>query len=453
MFELERAAGGEEAVLLHLFTNDQQAQEDLTEFQTLVHSAGIAMLDLVVGFLRHPDAKYLLSSGKVLEVGEVVQRTGAKLVIVNHRLTPSQERNLEKAWQCRVADRNTLILDIFAQRARSFEGKLQVEWAQLKHLSTRLVRGWTHLERQRGGLGLRGPGEKQLEIDRRLIKDRIAELAKRLEKVDNQRSQMRHWRQRSAVPIVALVGYTNAGKSTLFNVLTDSDAYAADKLFATLDPTVRRLPLPFAQSLLLADTVGFIRHLPHDLIAAFRATLQEAAQADLLLHVVDVASPERQWQMEQVQAVLELIGAEKIPQWVVFNKIDQVDGLQEKRLSLGDQQEVYLSAKTGAGLALLKTALSDFFLGKALYYQVTMPFAFGQVRAKLFAEQAIVEESVTENGWQLILSLPEARLRHWQSLCPALQAARHLDAAEISRLSGDAQFMVNAVLASHRQAP
>jgi GTP-binding protein HflX len=449
LFELERAQGGEAAVLVHLFTNDQQQQEDLNEFQNLVRSAGITILDLVVGFLRHPDAKYLLPSGKVLEVGEVIQRREAKLAIVNHRLTPSQERNLEKAWQCRVADRNTLILDIFAQRARSFEGKLQVEWAQLKHLSTRLVRGWTHLERQRGGLGLRGPGEKQLEIDRRLIKDRIAELAKRLEKVDNQRTQMRHWRQRSQVPVVALVGYTNAGKSTLFNALTHSDAYAADKLFATLDPTVRRLSLPFGKTLLLADTVGFIRHLPHDLIAAFRATLQEAAEADLLLHVIDAASAERQWQMEQVQAVLELIGAEKIPQWFIFNKIDQLPDAKEKIVSDNEHQEVWLSAKSGAGLALLKTALSDFFSGQRLYYQLFLPFAAGDVRAKLFAEQAIVEERLAEAGWQLLLYLPEAHLRAWQDQWPLLKTARPLSRGDAHK----AQFIVNEGLASQRQAP
>src|SRR5690554_6775082 len=310
----ERPGGGERAILVHLEGHDPEAREDLQEFQELVGSAG-ADTAAVVRVSRHqPSAKFLIGSGKVEEIRDLVKAEDVELVIFNHSLTPSQERNLERLFQCRVLDRTGLILDIFAQRAQTHEGKLQVELAQLKHLSTRLVRGWTHLERQKGGIGLRGPGETQLETDRRLIGKRIRALTERLEKVRSQREQGRRARQRNHVPTVALVGYTNAGKSTLFNALTGAAVYQANQLFATLDPTVRRLELPEGGHAVLADTVGFIRHLPHDLVAAFRSTLQETRDADLLLHVVDAGAEERDEYMHTVRDVLEQIGAHEVPQ-------------------------------------------------------------------------------------------------------------------------------------------
>ncbi len=298
-------------------------REDVNEFQELAQSAGARVLSLVTGTRQAPDPKYFVGTGKAEEIRQQVLAHQVKLVLIDHNLSPTQERNLERLLQCRVLDRTGLILDIFAQRARSFEGKLQVELAYLNHLSTRLVRGWTHLERQRGGIGLRGgPGETQLEVDRRLIRNRIKTIKKRLEKVRKQREQGRRARSKAIIPTIALVGYTNVGKSTLFNLLTGAEVYSANQLFATLDPTLRRVFIPEGGAVILADTVGFIRHLPHQLIEAFRATLEEVSKADLLLHVVDVHDLERSAHIAQVNQVLEEIGADEVPRILVYNKID-----------------------------------------------------------------------------------------------------------------------------------
>src|SRR5690606_19381700 len=322
----ERSRKGEHALLIQPHAQGAPDDAELEEFSELARSAGATVASLVTARLDRPNPATLLGSGKLEEVKAVCEATGADLVLVNHPLSPGQERNLEKVLERRVVDRTGLILDIFAQRARSHEGKLQVELAQLRHMATRLVRGWTHLDSQRGGaIGLRGPGATQLETDRRLLQKRGDQVQKRLEKVEVQRDQMRRARVRSELPRVALVGYTNAGKSTLFNALTGAGAYAADKLFATLDPTVRKLELP-GGSVILADTVGFVRDLPHELVAAFRSTLAEARDADLLLHLVDAAGPLRDERIAQVDAVLEEIGAGDIPQLLVFNKIDRIEG-------------------------------------------------------------------------------------------------------------------------------
>ncbi|MEQ8802460.1 MAG: ribosome rescue GTPase HflX, partial [Haliea sp.] len=318
----ERPASGERAVLVHLTIASEDEREDPREFEELVLSAGGDPVAFVMGSRSVPDSRTFVGSGKLQEIADEVQLHEAEIVMFNHALSPSQERNLERELKCRVLDRTGLILDIFAQRARTHEGKLQVELAQLQHMSTRLVRGWTHLERQKGGIGLRGPGETQLETDRRLLRARIKSIQGRLQKVQRQRDQGRRSRRRAEVPTIELVGYTNAGKSTLFNRLTGSSVFAADQLFATLDPTLRRLDLEEAGPVILADTVGFIAHLPHKLVEAFKATLEETVSADLLLHVIDVAAEAREDNIHQVEAVLEEIGAADIPLLQVYNKLD-----------------------------------------------------------------------------------------------------------------------------------
>ena len=322
------------------------------------------------GRRQRPDPTYFAGTGKVEEIRTALTEHGAELVVFNHQLSPAQERNLERSLKCRVIDRTTLILDIFAQRARSHEGKVQVELAQLDHLSTRLVRGWTHLERQRGGIGLRGPGETQLETDRRLLGERVKNLKGRLQKLQRQSDVQRKARVRRDVMSVAIVGYTNAGKSTLFNSLTHAGTYAADQLFATLDTTTRRLYLPEAGNITLSDTVGFIRDLPHALVEAFRATLEETIHADLLLHVVDASSSVRDQQIEQVNAVLAEIGADRIPQILVWNKIDltAMDAGVE-RDEYGKIARVRISARTGVGLDLLRQALVEAAAAKQLSHQ------------------------------------------------------------------------------------
>ncbi|HEX2584629.1 MAG TPA: ribosome rescue GTPase HflX, partial [Steroidobacteraceae bacterium] len=316
--------GADRALLVRVGIGEPATDEEISEFKSLVHSAGADVAGFVGGNRKAPDARLFVGSGKAQEVADLVKSEEADVVIFDHALSPSQERNLEALFQCRVLDRTGLILDIFAQRARTFEGKLQVELAQLKHLSTRLVRGWTHLERQKGGIGLRGPGETQLETDRRLLGVRIKNLNARLEKVLTQRETTRQDRKRNGIPTIALVGYTNAGKSTLFNRMTGADAYAADQLFATLDPTLRRIELPDARVALLADTVGFVRQLPHELVAAFRSTLQEARESAVLLHIVDAADPEHGDRIAQVNEVLTEVGAGTLPQIEVFNKCDLI---------------------------------------------------------------------------------------------------------------------------------
>jgi len=356
----ERHAGGERVVLVALDFGTPDFSESVAELRLLAAGAGLDMLGEVQGKRSRPDAALFVGSGKADEIAALVAATEADVVIFNHELSPAQERNLERRLHCRVIDRTSLILDIFARRAQSAEGKLQVELAQLQHLSTRLVRGWTHLERQRGGVGMRGPGEKQLETDRRLIGVRVKALRERLAKLGQQRRTQRRSRTRQNVLSVALVGYTNAGKSTLFNALTRAGAYAADQLFATLDTTTRKIYLPKVGEVVLSDTVGFITRLPHDLVAAFRATLEATADADLILHVIDSASSARERQIEAVELVLKEIGADAVPQLRVYNKLD-LTGIAPGvgRDEYGKLQSVYVSAQTGAGLELLREALSE----------------------------------------------------------------------------------------------
>lgn len=414
----ERPGGGERALLIHLEGQAPEAREDPEEFLELARSAGAEVVAFVNVPRHQPTARFLIGSGKVDEIRERVHADGIELVIFNHTLTPSQERNLEKAFECRVLDRTGLILDIFAQRARTHEGKLQVELAQLEHMSTRLIRGWTHLERQKGGIGLRGPGETQLETDRRLLRVRIRQIKQRLEKVRGQRELARRGRKRAEVPVVSLVGYTNAGKSTLFNALTEADVYAANQLFATLDPTLRRLDFDDVGPVILADTVGFIRHLPHKLVEAFRATLEESSNADLLLHVIDAHEPERDLQIEQVYSVLKEIGADELPTLEVYNKLDLLPGVapQIQRDDSGRPVRVWLSAREGVGLDLLRQALSE-LLGDDLFCgTLRLPQRLGRMRAQFFALGAVQQEAHDEEGATLLtVRLPRVELNRLAS--------------------------------------
>ncbi len=406
----ERPKGGELALLVHVDFAFGKNQEELEEFQQLVASAGATAMRTIHSACKTPHAKYFLGSGKAEEIQQIIQAENVELVIINSALSPAQQRNLEALFQCRVVDRIGLILDIFAQRARTFEGKLQVELAQLQHLSTRLVRGWTHLERQKGGIGLRGPGETQLESDRRLISDRIKTIKKRLEKVESQRIQNRKSRQKAHLPTIALVGYTNAGKSTLFNQLTDGSVYTADQLFATLDPTLRRLNIHGLGQAVLADTVGFIRHLPHELVDAFRATLEETCQADLLLHVVDAHDEKRKLHIEQVTQVLEEIGAQDVPCLLVYNKIDLVEGA-EPCIKRNDQQQirrVLVSAATGQGMDLLHTAIAEVLQGEMHYQTLCLSSKDSKLRAHLYEMGAVITEHLDEEGhFFLTICLPK----------------------------------------------
>ena len=386
-------------------------QEDLDELRLLAESAGAQVCGVIVGSQRIPSASTFVGKGKADEIRAAVARECAELVLVNHSLSPAQERNLEKLVGCRVLDRNGLILDIFAQRARSHEGKLQVELAQLEHLSTRLVRGWTHLERQKGGIGLRGPGETQLEVDRRLIRERIKKLNERLRQVSVQRRSRRKARNRVPIPTASLVGYTNAGKSSLFNRLTGASVYAADQLFATLDPTMRRVELGGNTAVVLADTVGFIRHLPHDLVEAFKSTLEEVAEADLLLHVVDSANPERIDQMQRVNEVLAEINAAAIPQIVVFNKIDlSGEPARAEHVDSGTTR-VWLSAHTGEGCDLLRDALSRHFRQHQRPACLRLPANAGRLRAAIYERLDVVRErGIDDGGWLIDVSLAPSQL-------------------------------------------
>ncbi len=394
----DRPDSGQRAVLVHLTL--QVHHEDLLELKELAKSAGTQPVEVITGTRKSPDAKYFVGTGKLDEIKAAVALHSAEIVLFNHPLSPSQERNLEKYLGVRVVDRNGLILDIFAQRAKSFEGKLQVELAQLKHLSTRLVRGWTHLERQKGGIGLRGPGETQLETDRRLLGLRIKQIQKRLEKVDKQRFQSRSQRKKAEIPTVSLVGYTNAGKSTLFNRVTGSATYAADQLFATLDPTLRQCTLPNNSEIVLADTVGFIRHLPHELVAAFKSTLQEASEADLLLHVIDANAENRDDNIAEVNKVLIDIGAGNIKTIEVFNKIDLLPGIMPRidRDDDGGIARIWLSAETGQGIDLLLQGLSEQFISTKSIKKCRLKPDQGDIRAKLFSCAKIIDEHINETG-------------------------------------------------------
>ncbi|WP_345776292.1 ribosome rescue GTPase HflX [Luteimonas salinisoli] len=493
----ERSRKGEHALLIQPHAGGPPDQDALEEFADLARSAGAAVATLMTARIDKPNPATLIGSGKLEEVKAAADASGADLILINHPLSPVQERNLEKALERRVVDRTGLILDIFAMRARSHEGKLQVELAQLRHMSTRLVRGWTHLERQRGGsIGLRGPGETQLETDRRLLQKRVEQLQRRLDKVEVQRTQMRRARVRSEMPRVALVGYTNAGKSTLFNALTGAGAYAADQLFATLDPTVRKIVLPGGNAV-LADTVGFVRDLPHELVAAFRSTLSEAREADLLLHVVDAADPLRSERIGQVDAVLAEIGAGEIPQLLVYNKIDRLpaaraaadpatgspgdatpwDGPAAERSpprsilpsgedrtpgapggpdprahasddARGDgasmaprhdrprgaaadepgRERVWISARDGAGLELLRDALTAHLGLRRIVADLALPSSAGRLRARLHELDAVRGETQDEGGWQLRIDLPHA---------DAARLAAQSDGAPLRSLLGE----------------
>ena len=457
----ERSRKGEHALLIQPHAGGPPDDGLLEEFVDLARSAGATIAHVLPARIDRPNPATLLGSGKLDEIKTAADATGADLILINHPLTPGQERNLEKLLERRVVDRTGLILDIFAQRAHSAEGKLQVELAQLRHMATRLVRGWTHLERQRGGsIGLRGPGETQLETDRRLLQKRVEQLQKRLDKVEVQRTQMRRARVRSELPRVALVGYTNAGKSTLFNALTGAEAYADDRLFATLDPTVRRLEVA-SGAVVLADTVGFVRDLPHELVAAFRSTLSEARDADLLLHVIDAADPLREERIAQVDAVLQEIGAGDIPQLLVYNKIDKIaaaphagsgdvgqveptapsepgngrtelpglddpgglasagpgqlpqmkTGIRPRRDIPNDgRQRVWVSARESLGLDLLREAVGGMIGARRVQGDVHLPPEAGRLRARLHALAAVRDESHHEGpegagGWNLRIDL------------------------------------------------
>ncbi len=398
----ERPGGGERAILVSVDFG-QRDPFSLGEFIELAVSAGAEPVETVQFSRNVPNSRYFIGTGKAEEIKHIVEQNKADLVLFNHALSASQERNLERLFQCRVLDRSGLILDIFAQRAQSFEGKLQVELAQLKHLSTRLVRGWTHLERQKGGIGLRGPGESQLETDRRLIGKRIELLQKRLKKVSRQRKQSRQSRIRAEIPTVALVGYTNAGKSTLFNALTGSEVYVEDQLFATLDPTVRRIELPSAGTVVVADTVGFVRDLPHDLIAAFRSTLLEAREADVLLHVMDASDEQRGFRLQQVNQVLEEIDASDIQQILLYNKTDLTDHQAGAQYDEGGKlQHIALSAKTGDGLDDLLSTLSDMFSTHNCQGWIKLEASEGWLRSQLYANGEVLEETHNQDGCCLL---------------------------------------------------
>ncbi len=413
----ERPDLGQRAILVHVrFKAARSHNQDLHEFKDLVRSTGAEIATVITVQRNVPDVKLLIGSGKVEEIGQLARSQHVDIIIFNYSLSPSQERNLEKICQRRVLDRTGLILDIFAQRARSYEGKLQVELAQLKYLSTRLVRGWSHLERQKGGIGLRGPGEKQLESDRRMLRQRIKQISKRLDKLRSQREQGRAARRKTTTPTVAIVGYTNAGKSTLFNALTESKVYSADKLFATLDPTLRRMDISKSRHIVLADTVGFIQDLPHDLIEAFHATLQETRDADVLLHVVDVSDANHDHHIAEVNSVLKQIDADEVPQIMIYNKVDLINSLPSiKFAEQGRVDKVSLSALRGQGLELLVKALRQYFDYQVQRVWLRLPPTEGKLRSDLYKDDAVLQEQVDEDGfWNIEADVPSHKLNKFK---------------------------------------
>ncbi len=400
----DRPESGEVSILVHLSIDSEDEREDPAEFEELAISAGAIPVAYLTGSRKQPSSKYFVGSGKLEEISDAMHAHEADLVLFNHSLSPSQERNLESFLKCRVLDRTGLILDIFAQRARSHEGKLQVELAQLEHLKTRLKRGWTHLDRQKGGIGMRGAGESQLELDQRMIGQRIKSIQKSLTKVRGQREQGRRARKRADVPTVSLVGYTNAGKSTLFNQLTSAETYAADQLFATLDSTLRKLNLPNFGGAILADTVGFISHLPHGLVEAFRATLEETVLANLLLHVIDASNEDSDEQVKEVNKVLTEIGADEVPQLEVMNKSDLVE-TATPRIERDDQGKpirVWVSAKTGAGMELLLEAISELLGGKLAKVWLRIAPQNAKLRSQLYQHEYIENEQASGDGYYLV---------------------------------------------------
>ena len=412
MFDREKI--GEKATLVFFSKNGLKDSENL-EFSELVASAGADIVGHIYTQNRKPNARYFLGKGKLNELHTSIRESDSDLIIFNASLSPSQEKNIEKKLECRVLDRSGLILDIFAQRARSFEGKLQVELAQLRHISTRLIRGWTHLERQKGGIGLRGPGETQLETDRRLINNRIRQLKFRLNQVDKRRGMNRQNRLKAGIPTVAIVGYTNAGKSTLFNKLTGAKEFVKDQLFATLDPVMRRLDLKEGGPIILSDTVGFIKELPHELVAAFKATLQEAKEADLILHVIDASDKNRLQRIRQVNNVLKQLDADKVPQIRVYNKIDKLE-FKSNKIRLGHQslKSVWLSALTGEGLNSILNAISDFISKNVILGCIELTNKQGRQRAKLFEMGAVREENILKDGsWELLLKIKKQDIQRF----------------------------------------
>ncbi|MGN1392551.1 MAG: ribosome rescue GTPase HflX [Succinivibrionaceae bacterium] len=423
MFDFdERYKGGEKSVLVSVEFSEESGCEDLEELRMLALSAGAEIVGVLTCARKVPDSRFFIGSGKTEELAVLVADKQAEIVIFNHDLSPSQERNLETFVKCKVISRTSLILDIFAQRARTNEGKLQVELAQLRYLQTRLVRGWTHLERQRGGIGMRGPGETQLESDRRLLKERIIDLKNQLLEVEKQREQNGSSRKKNSLPIVSLVGYTNAGKSTLFNVLTNSEVYAADQLFATLDPTLRTLKLPNIGKVIFADTVGFIRHLPHDLVAAFKATLRETREADIQLHVVDSSDDRMSENMNSVASVLTQIDADDIPQIKVYNKIDKIHGVEPhiEYDCYGFPVGVSISAKTGKGIDLLLKAISEVLSEGVIEITIKLPLDSnsGSLVSQLYEIGAVCESNYAQDGSNILrlkqkkITLAQLNKRH-----------------------------------------